>query len=598
MYLQIKTIRLFFCLILLLLALPVAAQNKDEKLTEQKKLEQKIAASKAVAEKIENAARLAVFYNRQKNTGATDSLIKLIFEWATASGKKQDMFAAYRWAALPYSNNNKTDIEKWKNYIEQGLAFAVKERLPNEEALLLSFLGRKYAQLRDFDKANEYFNKVDLNADAIEDTTRYQYFYRKWEMFKIQQKMLEAIKQMFAAKKYAERSKFAKYIADANHFLGESFQDIGEYEKAIAYYQVSKKEFEKIEDINSALRQQGYMANVYRAMKNYPVAQRLWEENISKADTLDNYEAKYIAVTGLWSIYFDQNQLSKGAEVGKKYKLVDYYARLGDSVRVYNTYAVYAEIDARYDSADWYYRKTITYSKQFVSPVITAFYVYIYADYLKRYRHYAEALPQMELALNMFDSLHEIGSLPDAYKNLDSIYTALGDYKNAWQARGNYYLYKDSIEKQSKKDDILREELAAEEETMKKAAEAEIAATERKFNLQYTAIMIGGMILLISLLVLGFFNTPNWVIRLLGFVSFIFLFEFIILLLDSKLHHWFHGAPLPILAIKVLIACMLVPLHHFIEHKVIHFLQSKKLHRLKTVFKDELVVTEAGPDAE
>jgi len=75
----------------------------------------------------------------------------------------------------------------------------------------------------------------------------------------------------------------------------------------------------------------------------------------------------------------------------------------------------------------------------------------------------------------------------------------------------------------------------------------------------------------------------------LGFVSFIFLFEFIILLLDSKLHHWFHGAPLPILAVKVLIACALVPLHHVIEHRVIHFLQSKKLHRLKTVFKDEPV---------
>ena len=124
---------------------------------------------------------------------------------------------------------------------------------------------------------------------------------------------------------------------------------------------------------------------------------------------------------------------------------------------------------------------------------------------------------------------------------------------------------------------------------MKKAADEEIKATARKHNIQYTAIMIGGMILLISLLVLGFFNTPRWVIRLLGFVSFIFLFEFIILILDSKLHDWFHGAPLPILAIKVLIACMLVPLHHFIERKVIHFLQSKKLHRLKTVFKDEPV---------
>lgn len=587
MHFQTRITRVFFPFILLLLSLPVAAQNKDERLAEQKKLEQKITTSKGVTEKIENAARLAVFYNRHKNTNAVDSLLQLIFEWGAASGKKQDMFAAYRWAALPYSNN--FDVEKWKSYIEQGLAYAVKERLPNEEALMLSFLGRKYAQLRNFDKANEYYNKVDLNKDGIEDSTRYHYFFRKWEMYLTQEKILEAVKSMFSAKKYAELSKVSKYVADANQYLGISFEKVKEYEKAIAYYQVSKKEYEKIEDNNSALRLQGSMAYVYMTMKNYPVAEKLFEENIHIADSVDYFEAKYNAVIGLWAIYSNQNQFTKGAEIGRKYKLEDYFTRIGDSASIFNLYAVYAEIDARHDSADWYYRKTINYAQKYLPPVYTANYTYYYADYLKRYGHYTQALPQMELALSRYDSLHEIGMLPKVYLNLDSIYSALGDYRKAWQTRGNYYLYRDSIENQSKKDDILLEELAAEEESMKKAAEAEIAATSRKHNLQYTVIMIGGMILLISLLLLGFFNTPNWVIRLLGFLSFIFLFELIILLLDSKLHHWFHGAPLPILAIKVLIACALVPLHHIVEHKVIHFLQSKKLHRLKTVFKDETV---------
>jgi hypothetical protein len=96
---------------------------------------------------------------------------------------------------------------------------------------------------------------------------------------------------------------------------------------------------------------------------------------------------------------------------------------------------------------------------------------------------------------------------------------------------------------------------------------------------------------LVTLLTLGFFNPPKWLIRGLTFVSFIFIFEFIILLLDSRIHHWAHGAPLPVLGIKVLIACLLVPLHHITEKKVTHFLQSKKLHRLKTVFKDEMTKT-------
>jgi hypothetical protein len=203
-----------------------------------------------------------------------------------------------------------------------------------------------------------------------------------------------------------------------------------------------------------------------------------------------------------------------------------------------------------------------------------------------RYKRYEEALPHMKMSLATYDSLHEITKLPAVYQNLDSIYTALGDYKNALGAHRNYDLYQDSLDNQNKKEDILREEIAAEEESMKKAEQDEIKATERKHDIQYRIIILGGILLLIGLLAIGFFHPPKWLIRGLAFVSFIFIFEFIILILDSKLHHWFHGAPLPILGVKVLIACLLVPLHHFTEHKVTHFLQSKKLHRLKKVFKD------------
>lgn len=253
MHLQIHTNRIFFPFIFLLFSLTVTAQNKDERLTEQKKLEQKITQSKSVSERIENAARLAGFYNTNKNKQAVDSIIQLIFEWATTSGKKQDMFAAYRYAASPY--NQSADFEKWKSYIQQGLDFAVKERLPNEEAFMLSFLGRKYGIQRDFNKASEYYNRVDLNKEGIEDTTRYHYFYRKSQMYFDQKKILECIKLLLSAKKYAEKSKVAKYIAAVNATLGQNYVKLSDYEKAISYFQVAKKEYENINDINGSISQ-------------------------------------------------------------------------------------------------------------------------------------------------------------------------------------------------------------------------------------------------------------------------------------------------------------------------------------------------------
>ncbi len=564
----------------------IYAQQNDEILSEQRKLEQSLIESKTIPEKLKNASSLATFYFNRKNFQSGDSLIQLMIEWATDAGKKQDMFAAYRLGGSSYANSPSS--EKALTWYLRALDFAIKERMPNEEIVMLSILGRYYSSLRQFDKANEYYSRVNLNKDGIEDSTRYNYFYRKAYLYQMQGNRLEVFKNQFAAKKYAVGSNNPKYIAEINQLLGGNFAEIKEFEKAITYYQTAKEEFEKIGLVIGVLNVDILIAEAYREMKNYSMAEKLFEDVIKKAELTSDFNYKYRAVFGIWKIYFDQNELIKAGAVGKKYKLEDYYFQRNDTASFYNIKAVYAEIDNNQDSADFYYRKSIDYAYKYSPKSLIVSIIYVYSDYLKRFKRYAEALPRMKLSLALYDSLADIRQLPSVYQNLDSVYTALGDYKNAWQARGNYYLYRDSLDNLSKKDDILKEEIAAEEESMAKAEEAAKKATERKHNIQYRFIILGGIVLLIGLLAIGFFHPPKWLIRGLTFVSFIFIFEFIILILDTKLHHWFHGAPLPILGVKVLIACLLVPLHHIVEKKVVHFLQSKKLHRLKTVFKNEL----------
>jgi hypothetical protein len=82
--------------------------------------------------------------------------------------------------------------------------------------------------------------------------------------------------------------------------------------------------------------------------------------------------------------------------------------------------------------------------------------------------------------------------------------------------------------------------------------------------------------LFIALVMLGWFAVPAGLIRALGFVSFIFLFEFIILLADKSIVRWTHEEPWKVLAIKIGLAAILVPLHHWLEHKVTHYLSHRK----------------------
>jgi hypothetical protein len=70
----------------------------------------------------------------------------------------------------------------------------------------------------------------------------------------------------------------------------------------------------------------------------------------------------------------------------------------------------------------------------------------------------------------------------------------------------------------------------------------------------------------------------------MGFFSMIFLFEFLILILDNYIHHLTHGEPWKVWLIKIGIISVILPLHHYIEEKLIHYLLSKKLILLRSRF--------------
>ena len=63
-------------------------------------------------------------------------------------------------------------------------------------------------------------------------------------------------------------------------------------------------------------------------------------------------------------------------------------------------------------------------------------------------------------------------------------------------------------------------------------------------------------------------------IKLIGFFAFTMFFEFIFLIFKKSIYSITHGVPLKDLAFAIALAAMLMPLHHWPEHKVINYLTS------------------------
>jgi tetratricopeptide (TPR) repeat protein len=103
-----------------------------------------------------------------------------------------------------------------------------------------------------------------------------------------------------------------------------------------------------------------------------------------------------------------------------------------------------------------------------------------------------------------------------------------------------------------------------------------MAKKELKYTLQTTALAIGMITFLIFFIFLSHSILANQqIIRYLGIVVLLIVFEFLNLSLHAWLVHITDHSPILMLLIMVGIAALLVPLHHKLEHWVSHKLVEK-----------------------
>ncbi|SHE70148.1 tetratricopeptide repeat protein [Flavisolibacter ginsengisoli] len=135
----------------------------------------------------------------------------------------------------------------------------------------------------------------------------------------------------------------------------------------------------------------------------------------------------------------------------------------------------------------------------------------------------------------------------------------------------------------------------AEQERQKEIQEQKSKeAEERQNNLQYAAIALGLVTLLIGFFVLSHSVIANQkLIKFLGIVSLLIIFEFLNLLLHPYLGELTHHSPVWMLLVMVSVAALLVPLHHKVEYWVTHKLVEKN-NRIRLVAAKKTVAKLEG----
>jgi len=126
----------------------------------------------------------------------------------------------------------------------------------------------------------------------------------------------------------------------------------------------------------------------------------------------------------------------------------------------------------------------------------------------------------------------------------------------------------------NKEKELAQVEATDEQMRLARIEKEKEEAKRKRYNLQYLGITIGITALFVVLVMLGMFKVSATTIKMIGFFAFLMFFEFIFLIFKKTIYSITHGEPLKDLLFMIALAALLLPLHHWLEHKVIHYLTS------------------------
>jgi tetratricopeptide (TPR) repeat protein len=530
--------------------------------------------------KIQWLGELATFY-MNLNQPLSEKYGNQQLEIAETSRDRKLMLKALLSNALRYFNSNgvQENINKSKKFSRKALDLAKSSHADEYTAWAYLYLARAARSEGEDDKSLNYSTLASsLAASVNNDSLKISVYNSFGDTYLNRRENLLAFRNYLQAMNIAEDIHNYRQMRNCYYNLADFYTELEDYEK-------SKDYLFKVQQITHEFNQPYDRMNLYRNLgriysrnKQYDIATQYFEKLVLLCDTIQLEVGKLNAYFDIINQYLESNQGAKAISYFQgKPELKQFLEQAGYDFYLNQTYASAYSAMGKYDSAVYYFKKAEVGFESKTGKFNKYYFYKDYASFLEKKGDHKKALEYWLKAKKIGEETHNISFLKDTYAKLDSTYQKLGDYHNALYYNAHYHLYKDSLTELSTEKDVLLLEVDNENRIKEKELLKAEEATRAWHNVQYMGITAAIASVFIVLIMLGTFSVSKGTIRILGFFAFIFLFEFLILLADNQIHHWTHGEPWKVLLIKIGLISVLLPLHHYLEEKAIHYLTSRKL---------------------
>lgn len=529
------------------------------------------------------AGRLSLLY-LSVNPAKSDSFANLAIEHAELSRDRATMAKAYRYNGDRYANmaSKKENIPKALDFYAKSYNLARTNKMDKEMVAALLGMANVCRNIPDADKAmNHTAQAFALLSGNSMDSLEARCYISFGNNYLLKKEKLLSLKNFFNALKIAEVKKDPQLLRDCYLVLSQFYYTVENFDKALDYVVKASEKLDEIKDANARyyrVNDLNYMGGLFVQKKQFDLARKSYDDAIALADELKYDPLKLTSYISIFNMYLLANKPAEALKYfNEKPELKDYMTRTGFSGVIDHAYGYAYRDMGMLDSAGYYFKKALPFFSQQLNNANKIHFFDHYAKYQFKAKNYDEAIKLLNEASATAKQMNDLEWQEKIYKELDSAYQLKGDYKMALHYSNSAQRLKDTLELLGKEEDILQLQLADEDERRARQAKEEEESRKRRHQYQYLGITIGIAVLFVLLVMLGTFKVSARTIRIVGFFTFLMLFEFIFLLSKKNFYAFTHGEPWKDLAVMIALAALLLPLHHWIEHKVIHYLTTKQL---------------------
>jgi tetratricopeptide (TPR) repeat protein len=482
-------------------------------------------------------------------------------------------------------------------YFQQAEKVARESDLNEDLGYAYIGMARSSRGKGDYSQALNYNNLALSVASASRiDSLKIAAYNSMGHTYRYRNEKLLAFRSYLDALNIAELSGRDDLLKLCYGAISDFYAVIEEYDKGLDYAMKIMAIDQKNGDRYALLDDYHSTGKLFVMKKQQELALSMFEKDIALADSLQYTSFKLTPYLAIANMYFENGEMQKGMNYLNSHgDVLNFFKTSGMGFFLDEGYGFIYSRMGKFDSASYYLKLAEPEVEKKTSPLRRYNFYCEYGEFYKMKGDFRMAIAYYLKARALGLAIKDMDVLENSAKNLDSLYGKTGDYKTAYAYNVEYNQYKDSIQSLAKEADVMKLEVDNDNRRRERLAKEEEERTQRRHNVQYMGFTAGIAVLFIMLVMLGFFMVSPRTIRALGFFSFIFLFEFIILLADKQIHEWTHGEPWKILLIKIFLAAGLLPLHHWLEHKVVHYLNTRrKIRRSEGNLAEGKVATEGS----